>query len=195
MRIPGTATRLAWWAGVLTVSLLVGAEVLDRTWPIVLGTVVGSPAEFTADPDDAGLPGKAVPILDSRHIPVGEAESARYNSIPPTSGPHFTASPAPGLYDEPLPEGLQVHALEHGHVGIQYAVDTPASTVEALRRLGARYPGDVFVAPCPKLARGIALTAWGRLDTLDSLDEERVVRFVLGLRGRYDHGWAGAGEP
>jgi Protein of unknown function (DUF3105) len=191
-RVAGDRTRLVWWALLLSSGLVVGVGVVGRTWPLIVDTTVGSRAESSAPPAQVGLPGRPVPILDSPHIPVGKAGGVRYNSVPPTSGPHFAVPPAPGIYATPLADGLQIHALEHGHVGIQYAPDTTPEVVQRLRRLGARYPRDVFVAPYPGLMRGIALTAWGRIDDLNELDESRINRFVLAMRGRYDHGWRGS---
>lgn len=181
--------RLVWWTLLVALVLVAGTGVAVRTWPVIVNSTVGSPSGTTPAPDEPGLPGTAVPILDSPHIPVGRAAEVQYDSVPPTSGPHFAVPPATGVYEAPMPEGLQVHALEHGHVGIQYAPDLPAAAVASLRRIGARYPDDVFVAPYPPLSHGVALTAWGRIDTFDTVDEARIVRFVEALRGRYDHGW------
>jgi hypothetical protein len=89
----------------------------------------------------------------------------------------------------PVPDGLAVHALEHGHVVIRYAGGVPTSEVAALARIARRYGADVVLAPHPALERGIALTAWGRIDLLDRYEQDRVVAFVEALRGRYDHGW------
>jgi hypothetical protein len=184
-----SSSRMAWRALLVVLTLLMVVAVADRVRPIVVGTVSGSPADWGTTHDEPGLPGRAVRILDSPHIPISAAGRVHYNSVPPTSGPHYTTVPAMGIYDEPLPAGLTVHALEHGHVGIRYADDVPASTVTALRQLGAQYPGDVFVSPCPELAHGIALTAWGRIDTFAGWDHDRIVRFVDAMSGRYDHGW------
>lgn len=90
----------------------------------------------------------------------------------------------------PIPDGLTVHALEHGHVAIQYAPTTPRAEVGALTRIARRYGADVVVAPYPRLRRGIALTAWGRLELLDHYDQARIATFVEKLLGRYVHGWA-----
>jgi hypothetical protein len=174
--------RIAVVAGLVAVLVSVG---VDR-WPALAGGVAGSTAESR---DAPCLPGRAVAILPSPHVSREQAAHARYNSVPPTSGPHFPFAPAPGIYTDPMPDGLTVHALEHGHVNIQYAVDTPAATVRQLTELARRYPGDVLLAPYPKLDHGIALTAWGRIDRLDGFDEKRIVWFVVQLRGRYDHGW------
>src|SRR5207253_10051135 len=68
------------------------------------------------------LPGRAVPILrDIHHIAYVDAPHVPYDSVPPTSGPHVPFVVAPGPYGSPIPEALQVHDLEHGHVLIQYA--------------------------------------------------------------------------
>jgi uncharacterized protein DUF3105 len=179
--------RWAWRAGVL--ALLAAAVAATVTGPgrFLIGSVTGSPATDRASPC---LPGEAVPIMDSPHVSAEEIGTVDYNSLPPTSGPHFGFTIATGIYRGRLPEGLTVHAMEHGHVVIQYAPDTPPETVEQLERLGRRYARDVILAPYPELAHGVALTAWGRIETLAAYDERRVTEFVEGLRGRYHHGWS-----
>jgi hypothetical protein len=148
--------------------------------------ITGSTASQRGSPC---LPGTAVPVLDSPHISPTRATSVRYDSVPPTSGPHFAATVATGVYARPVPEGLTVHAMEHGHIVVQYARDLPGDQVSALNRIARRYGADVVLAPYDKLDAGIALTAWGRIDRLDHYDEARVAAFVEGLRGRYVHGW------
>jgi hypothetical protein len=52
------------------------------------------------------------------HCPALSGGSRRVGkAIPPTSGPHVAQTVAPGVYREEI----QVHALEHGHVVVQYA--------------------------------------------------------------------------
>jgi hypothetical protein len=128
--------------------------------------------------------------MDSRHISQAAEGGIRYNSTPPTSGPHSGVTITAGIYDSPVRNALAVHALEHGHVIISYAPDTSPSDVAALRRIAKRYPVDVLLLPYPGLSEPIALTAWGRIDTLPALDEPRIDRFIEALRGRYNHGWA-----
>jgi hypothetical protein len=178
--------RWVWRIGVAAGLAAVLSSVAVNNWPAIAGAVVGSTAESR---EAHCLPGGSVPILPSPHVSREQADHARYNSVPPTSGPHFPFAPAPGIYTDPMPDGLTVHALEHGHVNIQYAPGTPAATIQQLTELARRYPTDVLLAPYLKLDRGIALTAWGRIDLLDGFDEQRIVRFVVELRGRYDHGW------
>jgi hypothetical protein len=145
---------------------------------------------------DAVLPGQEVSALPGRHIPYLGAEHEPYTSVPPTSGPHVPFTIAPGVYREQIPDELQVHALEHGHVLIQYASGTPSQVVDELENVARRYPREVVVAPYDDLQSGIALTAWGRIDFLESFDQERIDAFVDAFAGRYDHGYGdGQSDP
>jgi hypothetical protein len=177
----------AWRAGFLAAVLLTGGALLAGPYQFLLGTATGS----TAQPARVApcLPGQAVDIMDSPHIAQSAADNVTYHTTPATSGPHFAFTAATGTYQRPVPEGLTVHALEHGHVAIQYAPGTGQRQVEQLARLARRYPADVILAPHPALDQGIALTAWGQLEHLESYDEPRITRFVEALRGRYQHGW------
>jgi hypothetical protein len=138
------------------------------------------------------LAGTGVPVLaDSRHIPYVDAGHTAYNSVPPTSGPHVPWIAAPGVYREQIPDEIQVHDLEHGHVLIQYAPATSRRDVDELERIARRHLRDVLVSPHDRLRAGIALTAWGRVEYLRSPDRRRIERFILNFSGRYDHGWQG----
>lgn len=179
--------RWAWRGGAAGVVVVAVAALLAGPYQSLFGTVAGSNSQGTRDAPC--LPGRSVPIMDSPHISESEAGSVEYNSLPPTSGPHFAFTATPGVYDTPVPDGLAVHALEHGHVVIRYADSLPDREVDALARIARRNGADVLLAPYPPLVDGIALTAWGRIDLLERYDEARVVEFVEALRGRYDHGW------
>jgi Protein of unknown function (DUF3105) len=141
------------------------------------------------------LPGQEVPTLPSPHIPYLGAPHPAYNSLPPTSGPHVPQTVAPGVYREEIPDELQVHALEHGHVLIQYSAATPAGEVRLLEAVARRDLRDVVVAPYGGLATGIALTAWGRLEYLDAVDPAAIEAFIRAFAGRYDHGWRPGRAP
>jgi Protein of unknown function (DUF3105) len=142
------------------------------------------------------LPGRGVPILrDIHHIAYVDAPHVPYDSVPPTSGPHVPFVVAPGPYGSPIPDALQVHDLEHGHVLIQYAPGTSGHERHELEDFARRYPRDVLVAPYPKLRSGIALTAWGRIERLSRPDSKRIRAFVTAFRGRYVHGWRGGAKP
>jgi hypothetical protein len=130
-------------------------------------------------------PGRAVPSLGNQHIQP--PQRAAYNTTPPTSGSHYTTIAPWGVHDEPIPNELQVHNLEDGGVLVQYnCPEECPGLVGQLTALVRQYPEGVILAPYPGMEARIALTAWGRIDTLQELDENRILRFIRAYRG-IDH--------
>jgi len=132
--------------------------------------------------------GRVVGDLGRGHVPDGQP--VRYNSLPPTSGPHWAAPAAWGSYSERVPDERIVHNLEHGGIAIAYhGIDQPA--VQKLRGLLTTFPRDRFgrvklvIHPDDRLETGtIALTAWTRLELLREPDEARIRRFYDAHLGR-----------
>jgi hypothetical protein len=185
------AERWRWRLTVLVaVAIVVGAVLMQ--YGTVAGSVTGSRADYRAD---ACLPGTAVPILDSPHIGQDQAADVEYDSVPPTSGPHYAFAANTGIYDSPVAAASFVHTMEHGHVVIAYAADLPAAEVDDLEDLTRRHGDDVLLTPYPDLDHGLALAAWGRLETLDHVDDTTVLAFVNAFADRYDHGWTRASCP
>ena len=54
-------------------------------------------------------------------------------SDPPTSGKHYQSPPPLMIYDEPVPQWILLHALEHGNVLVQYGNKVSAADRAALR--------------------------------------------------------------
>ena len=130
-------------------------------------------------------PGRALADLGNLHIQY--PQTATYNSTPPTSGPHYESLARWGVHSEPIPNELQVHNLEDGGVIVQYnCPDGCPDIVAQLSSVVGAYDRYVILAPYPEMDARIALTAWGRIDTLDELDEARIVRFIEAYRG-IDH--------
>jgi hypothetical protein len=105
MTSTGTTRRQRWAmrAGLATVILVAAPVLLADPYQHLLGTVAGSTA---GEPREAPcLTGLPVAILDSPHLSESEAGSVRYNSLPPTSGPHFAFTVATGVYHRPIAEG------------------------------------------------------------------------------------------
>ena len=187
--------RLLWRLLAVALIATVGTVTAQQWLPTLRAQVSGSQAAGPPPATSVELPGVEVPTLPSPHIARLGAAHAAYNSVPPTSGPHVAWTIAPGIYTEVVPDELAVHALEHGHVVVRYAPSTPADQVELLARVARQYPRDVVLAPYPALAGGVALTAWGRIERLTTVDTADVEEFVRMLRGRYNHGWVRDWRP
>lgn len=107
------------------------------------------------------------------------APAGGYSTSPPTSGPHTPDVPDWGEHNTEVAEVLQVHALEHGGVLMQY--NCPSGCGELVGDLSlilSDYPSKVILAPYSNMEALIALTAWGKIDLLDEFDEGRIRNFV-----------------
>lgn len=143
-------------------------------------------------------PGRSVRILGQQHVAKGE-QHIGYNSKPATSGPHWNiAGEAPvawGIHKEQVADEAQIHNLEHGGVIISYNCRDCPDLVQQLEGFYDRYvpantlplfpnSSKIIVAPYYDMPSKIALTAWGRIDTLDGYDEPRIIRFIEAWRGK-----------
>ena len=110
-----------------------------------------------------------------------------YATDPPTSGPHVTQLAQHGYRTETLPDEVQVANLSRGFVIVHFS---DAGLNNEMRQLAAEFEGhDVIVQPDANLPAGtsVALTAWGRMERLESYDKGRVYNFV--------RNYAGLGQP
>jgi len=131
-----------------------------------------------------------VSILPSPHVPLGTPHPP-YNSDPPTSGPHTDELAPWGVNTEPIPKETQLHNLEDGGVVINYSCRDCPELVERLKPIAGRY-ARVVLAPYNGLDRKIALTAWGKIDKFDEVDEARIVRFIKAHIGIDHHRESGS---
>jgi len=65
------------------------------------------------------------PSLGNEHIPFGSRSPIEYNTVPPSSGPHYSNIIQWDIYDKPIPYELLVHNLEDGGVTIYYQCEEP----------------------------------------------------------------------
>ena len=146
---------------------------------LVIGAVVGLVVQRNLSRDAAvrALNIQTFPNQGQTHLSSG-GKFTKYNSTPPTSGPH-DPNPAPcGVASRPIPNEVQVHDLEHGAIMVQYRPGLDQAQVQALERLGRSYSSHVIVAPYPGLNTPIAVTAWTKLMTLDRADDGKIRRFI-----------------
>jgi len=180
-------------SGGFTNQLVIGGFVLGA---IVLG-VLGLRAAGVFDPPAAAIDlnssdyqvpagatiGTSVPLLQPEHI-VPPAKGS-YNSFPPTSGQHWNqaglAPAAWGIKDANLPNEVTTHNLEHGGIVIGYANLTPAETDQLKSIVRALMNGTyrkIILEPYPLTDSKVALTSWGWLLKLQSVDQIQIVQFT-----------------
>jgi hypothetical protein len=101
---------------------------------------------------------KSFPGLQPNHLGSPDAK-VKYNSFPPSSGPHYQQWAPWGLYGEPIKQTILVHNLEHGGIVVQYG-NVGEQTVREIQSFFQDDPNALVVAPFPRLGKKIALTAW-----------------------------------
>ncbi|HCE30974.1 hypothetical protein A2778_05520 [Candidatus Daviesbacteria bacterium RIFCSPHIGHO2_01_FULL_40_24] len=141
------------------------------------------------------LIGEAIASQGANHVP--ESTKEEYSTNPPTSGPHYANSQPAGIYDKPIPDGNLIHSMEHGAVILWYkpssgtdnqvtegteSAKTNGLSEQDIDRLKQIF-GSVSVSkkimiPRDSLDVPIALTSWGRLLKLQTIDEDRIKTFM-----------------
>lgn len=103
-------------------------------------------------------------IQKATHIAAGATGS--YNTTPPSSGEHYSSPARAGGYTEPIPDEVQVHNLEHGHVVVQYR-DLAVDQIDQLEEVVLDDPKMILMAPYPDMDPVVAFTSWGKIQTCD----------------------------
>ncbi len=109
--------------------------------------------------------------------------------LPPTNfGPNHSESlPPQQINRSPIPRPIQEHVMERnrthppGQMLVQYncrEYDCAPDLVEMLVKIVSNYPPSVYLAPYPSMDAKIALAAPGKLLTLDTLDEVKIINFI-----------------
>jgi hypothetical protein len=102
-------------------------------------------------------------IGDHSDVPTLETKP-KWNSSPPTSGPHYQTPAVWGFYGpgEPVLLVQSTHNLEHGGVVIHYGPDVPDAQVAALETWfnGTDDPNGLVISPLATNADKITLSAW-----------------------------------
>jgi hypothetical protein len=110
---------------------------------------------------------------------VIDPADARFQTDPPTSGPHTSGALPTGVVDEAIPGAVQVAILEGGNVIVQYR-DLGA---DALAEVAAFAGPQVVVAPNPDLPSPVVATAWTYKLQCDALDVDAVETFIADHAG------------
>lgn len=126
------------------------------------------------------------------HVPNNQR--VNYNTVPPTSGSHWSATAGWGVKDNQEPNERMVHNLEHGGIVISYnklseeEITSLKSLVTGLNRAGYR---KIILQPYPELADArVAIAAWGWMIKSESVDKKAIYAFT-----RAHHEGKDAPEP
>jgi hypothetical protein len=151
-------------------------------------------------------PGILLPDLGRDHVPGSEWSKFKYNSDPPTSGPHDAEWTKAGVYTKPQGDGNLIHSLEHGYVVISHncsgenpkseirnpkqgtgSAEMDKSCLEFVNKLKERVENDtskLILVPRSDLDINFALTAWRRIEKFDieEANMDRVNTFIKSFR-------------
>ena len=126
--------------------LLIGGSavaVLVVILAIVFLTGGGSSDDERPALEAAGFTLQSFPALpnksDHSDVPTLQTKP-KWNSSPPTSGPHYGVPAVWDFYDEEVPLVQTVHNLEHGGVVIHYGPQFPKADVAKIREWYAQDP-------------------------------------------------------
>jgi len=142
-------------------------------------------------PKSSGGPlGQEVTITSRDHIPETQ-DPSQYYTNPPAGGPHFPDTFQARFYQESdlpslpkYPQGYLVHNLEHGYVIFWYNCQASpsincADLKQQIQSVMAAYGGIKLIAfPWSALDTPLALTSWGRILKMTTLDVQVMRQFV-----------------
>lgn len=117
-------------------------------------------------------------LLGNAHVPTGN--SVDYNTLPATSGDHWATPTACGFYEDGVADEIIVHNLEHGNIVVSYNLATESQVDELQQAID-----DIGLANIWGVTRfdsripegQVAVAAWGVLDTMAGVDQERLGNF------------------
>ncbi len=147
-----------------------GAVVAVAAIAIGLVTALGGGEDATAALSAAGCTAQSFPSQGRQHV-TQLKKGFKYNSFPPTSGPHHPQYAIWNEYDRPVQQVRLVHNLEHGGIVVQYGDEVPPATVDEITTWYQQDPTAIVVAPLPGLGDKVAMTAWTELATCPGFDE------------------------
>jgi Protein of unknown function (DUF3105) len=126
-------------------------------------------------PAEEGIDGVEAFRVDSR---THTQEPLVYDPSPPVGGEHFPVPATCGFYtDDPPPDSMLVHDLEHGAVWIAYDPGIDRAQADTLRGLVAEQP-KVTATPYEGLDSPLVVSAWARQLRLDDADDPRLPAFI-----------------
>jgi hypothetical protein len=121
--------------------------------------------------------GEKMADLGGEHVSKGASHSA-YNSNPPTSGPHWVGVAGAGIKDELVPDELVLHSVEHGAAVVWYREGLEQSEIDKITQAFNDSSGKKIMLARKDLDVPVALTSWGYLLKLETIDEAKIKEFI-----------------
>lgn len=121
--------------------------------------------------------GEKMPDEGVAHVARGATHS-EYNSNPPTSGPHWVGVAGPGIKTEPIADELILHSMEHGAAVVWYKEGLEQSEIDKIKEAFIGADGKKIMLARKDLDVPVALTSWGYLLKLQTIDETKIKEFI-----------------
>ncbi|HRN69837.1 MAG TPA: DUF3105 domain-containing protein [Candidatus Woesebacteria bacterium] len=153
---------------ILGIALIVGVSYLaNKKTPEELA--------FEKAIEDASIEGmiEEFEIEGREHVQPG-TDVEGYKTNPPTSGTHWSEAQTWGKYDEEVPDGAAVHALEHGGIWISYN-EISDEMLKVLEEIQSENSGSVVLSPRRKNDSDIVIASWGRTMRLSEAEVNKAV--------------------
>jgi hypothetical protein len=145
----------------LLVAVVAGVIAVGVVAVVALAGFGGGTTDARAALETAGCTLQIAPGGTPSHsILDPNGRSKKWNTFPPTSGPHYGEPAIFGAYDTPLQQARVIHNLEHGGVFIQYGSKVPQATIAELQAFYDKHKPGTLLSPLPGLGNKIALGAW-----------------------------------
>jgi hypothetical protein len=195
LEIPRTTRRGGTNKFILVGSIVIAILVIGSFAAVPIFQSIGGPGEITFGTAAAHVDGvgtKQEVMRSKNHVDLDNDDGndvVAYNSAPPTSGDHWSVPQRCGFFTDTVPDEQIVHNLEHSNIVISYNLPNQAD-VDALRKvfddMDEGWRAHFTVArPYDEIGVGqVALSAWGVLDIMDGVDQERIQRFFEHYVGR-----------
>lgn len=110
------------------------------------------------------------------HVPDGT--EVPYGTNPPTGGEHYNKTAHAGIFDKAPADGNLVHSLEHGAVILWYnPKQLSKDQLTQLKNTYNKVSGISIMTPRDNMDTPVALSSWGRLLKLKTIDEKQIKAF------------------
>lgn len=157
---------------------IIGGVILS-TLVIIVGGFLLWNSQATNDKERLSKPlmGEKMADEGAGHVGRNEKHSA-YKSNPPTSGPHWADVAGGGVKDEPVADELVLHSMEHGAAVVWYREGLGQAEIDKIKEAFYASSGKKIMLPRKDLDVPVALTSWGYLLKLQTIDEAKIKEFI-----------------